>query len=1088
MMSGPKHLFLFVCAAAVSFAQSTFVTITGTVQDPAGAGVPGASVEATQVQTNFKYTATTGETGDYTIANANAGTYRVRIRANGFQEYRVDDIVLAPRDVRRVDAVLRIGAVDTVIEVSGGATLIETETQRISDVRTREELRALPLTLRRAWDYFTLSPQVSKTTAGFQVRFAGSRQNQGEAVIDGTSIARSGGGFASGPLMDRTEAYQELRIDIAGANAEFGTMGQVTLTSRAGTNDFHGTFSDYYTTPAFIARNPFFSQRTGSVGHRITLGAGGPVYFPKIYNGKNKTFWFTTLEFGTGSGGITTISQSVPTVSWRRGDFSRLLPGTVIRDPFASNAPFAGNVIPASRINATARAIQDRFYAMPNFGDPETFAAQNYRETRQNQIAHQPNFTLRLDHRFSDKNFIYGRITTVDWNLNNFEGNPMIKERFTRSRTLRASTIAHTYSFNSSMLNEARWGISFDDLPAEPPISGRQLVSELGLRGLVDNLPDRGGIHQVGFTGIGISALNVSNVSCSPCGWDQIQQFTDNFTWFRGRHNLKFGTAWQWGRARDRREGALFGNTNYTNRYTNHPYADFLLGIPTTMQRDFPAVESDRRAKTYAFYVQDEWKALPTLTVSMGLRWQVMPGWTEANGRQAIFDIGTGNIVVPDGSLNLVSPLMPTGYVRVTEASQAGRDARKLVKTDWNNVAPRFGLAWRPLGNNTVFRGGFGIYYDAAARSPAAAGVPFILNEPAYTNELTNPLMLPVVYPSTPGRGPATVTLPIGMRPDLRIPFSMQYQFTVEHQRWDTGFRLSYTGTNTRQGVYRYDINQPVADERLYINKPRRFPNYPGINYEVNGAGHQYHGASVEVQRRMKGGVQFQAYYTLQRDIGDLENGEVPEDAYDRRRERAAWGALPTHRFTGLMIFELPFGRGKPLFNTDSKVANFILSGWKVSPIYIYETGNFITPLWTGPDPTGTRFTNNASRPNVTLRPDALRDSRLADRSIYRWFDVSAFAAPPVGRFGTSAKYVIKGVPVNVLHGSLAKEWKVKERAVIRWEFLGNNLLNHPNYMEPGTNISQAGTAGVITAVMDRNAKFDSAIIRVLQAQLRVEW
>ncbi|MBM3812477.1 MAG: carboxypeptidase regulatory-like domain-containing protein [Acidimicrobiia bacterium] len=551
MLSMAKRVSLYLCAFSVSFAQSTFVTITGTVQDPAGAALPGAAVEAVQTQTNFKYTATTGESGDYTIANANAGTYTIRVRASGFQEYRIDNIVLAPRDVRRVDAVLRIGTVDTVIEVQGGATLIETETQRISDVRTREELRALPLTLRRAWDYFTLSPQVSKTTGGFQVRFAGSRQNQGEAVIDGTSIARSGGGFASGPLMDRTEAYQELRIDIAGANAEFGTMGQVTLTSRAGTNQFHGTFSDYYTTPAFIARNPFFSQRTGSVGHRITLGAGGPVYFPKIYNGKNKTFWFTTLEFGTGSGGITTISQSVPTLSWRRGDFSRLLPGAAVRDPFASNTPFAGNIIPASRINATARAIQDRFYATPNFGDPETFAAQNYRETRQNRVAHQPNFTLRLDHRFSDKNFIYGRITTVDWTLNNFEANPMIKERFTRSRTLRASTIAHTYSFNSSMLNEARWGISFDDLPGEPPISGKQLVSELGLRGLVDNLPDRGGLHQVGFTGIGISALNVSNVSCSPCGWDQIQQFTDNFTWFRGRHNLKFGTAWQWGRARD---------------------------------------------------------------------------------------------------------------------------------------------------------------------------------------------------------------------------------------------------------------------------------------------------------------------------------------------------------------------------------------------------------------------------------------------------------------------------------------------------------------------------------------------------------
>ena len=164
------------------------------------------------------------------------------------------------------------------------------------------------------------------------------------------------------------------------------------------------------------------------------------------------------------------------------------------------------------------------------------------------------------------------------------------------------------------------------------------------------------------------------------------------------------------------------------------------------------------------------------------------------------------------------------------------------------------------------------------------------------------------------------------------------------------------------------------------------------------------------------------------------------------------------------------------------------MRGWKVSPIYIYETGNFLTPAWTGPDPTGTRFTASRTRPSITLRPDALRDSRISDPTVSRWFDVSAFGAPPLGRFGNSAKYVIKGVPVNVLHGSIAKEVRIRERATVRLEFLGNNILNHPNYMEPNTNITAAGAAGVITAVMDRNAKFDSAITRNMQFQLRVEW
>ena len=235
-------------------------------------------------------------------------------------------------------------------------------------------------------------------------------------------------------------------------------------------------------------------------------------------------------------------------------------------------------------------------------------------------------------------------------------------------------------------------------------------------------------------------------------------------------------------------------------------------------------------------------------------------------------------------------------------------------------------------------------------------------------------------------------------------------------------------------------------------------------------------------------GFSYQVYYTLAKDIQDLENNESPEYAYDRLRERTTWGALARHRFQVNSIYELPFGRGKAFFSGAGRVANTIIGNWQLSGIYIYETGGTITPLWTGPDPTGTRFSANATRPQVTIRPDRLRDGRLDDPAVNRWFDVSAFAAPPVGRFGSSGKYVLYGSPVNVLHATIAKEIPVHERVRIRIELLANNALNHPNYMDPQTNITNLGTAGVITATMDRNAKFDSAVPRELQAQLRVEW
>ncbi|MBL8212493.1 MAG: hypothetical protein JNK87_17390, partial [Bryobacterales bacterium] len=370
----------------------------------------------------------------------------------------------------------------------------------------------------------------------------------------------------------------------------------------------------------------------------------------------------------------------------------------------------------------------------------------------------------------------------------------------------------------------------------------------------------------------------------------------------------------------------------------------------------------------------------------------------------------------------------------------------------------------------------------------AGATVPCLINEPAFTNPLDNPLRFPVAFPTTGTGGPSTVGLPVANRPDLRVPFSMQYSLTMERQQWNTGFRLTYTGTNTRQGVYRWDYNQPVADDRLYVDKPRAFPRYPAIPYTDNGAGHQYHGLSIEIERRNLRGLHYQFYYTLAKDVQDLENLEQPEDAYNRARERGTWGAIPRHRWQGNLIYDLPVGKGKAFGSNFGRWTNLILGNWQLSAIYIYETGSAVTPLWTGPDPTGTRFSNNRTRPIVTLRPDRIADGRLDNPTIERWFDISAFTAPPIGRFGNSGKGVIYGTPTNVLHGTLAKQIPIKERVTVRLEFLGNNVLNHPNYMNPNMVVNAAGTAGVVTAVMDRNARFDTGIPREMQAQLRVMW
>jgi hypothetical protein len=456
------------------------------------------------------------------------------------------------------------------------------------------------------------------------------------------------------------------------------------------------------------------------------------------------------------------------------------------------------------------------------------------------------------------------------------------------------------------------------------------------------------------------------------------------------------------------------------------------------------------------------------------------------SGYMSVFDLASGKIVVPDGQLSKVSPLLPKSYVDVVEAKSAGLPG-KLIRTDKNNFAPRIGVAWRPFGNKTVFRAGYGIFYNVVPDGVPLGGTPYVINEPSFTNTSPNPtVVLPVVFP-TSVNGPSTISIPRAVRADLRTPFSMQYNATIEHERWNTGFRLSYIGTNTRQDTWTYNINQPVSDTRLFADKinERRFPKYPGINYLSNGAGHQYHSLTTEAKRHFARGLTYQASWVWARDIGDGS----PENAYDRQRERGVAGTVPTHRITGNVIYELPFGKGRAYLSGAGRALNLLAGGWEVSTVYAYNSGEFLTATWTGPDPTGTAYTTSKTPAQVSIRPDQLRDPNLPgdQRSITRWFDIAAFGAPRAGQWGTSSNGAIKGPSATVWHAGIAKYFTPVERVKIRWELTATNILNHPNWSNPGTTITSLAQAGVITGV-GGVSDGDQTDPRAFRMGLRVEW
>lgn len=249
---------------------------------------------------------------------------------------------------------------------------------------------------------------------------------------------------------------------------------------------------------------------------------------------------------------------------------------------------------------------------------------------------------------------------------------------------------------------------------------------------------------------------------------------------------------------------------------------------------------------------------------------------------------------------------------------------------------------------------------------------------------------------------------------------------------------------------------------------------------------------TAEAERRMARGLQFQTSWTWARDIGDVERGRSPENPHDRRRDRGVWTDIPSHRFTDNLIYQLPFGKGRPFLKQANRLVDFVIGGWEMSAVYSYYSGMFLTPLWTGPDPAGTAFSSSATPANVTIRPDRLRNGNLPgdQRSVYGWFDAGAFTAPQAGRFGTSSTGVIKGPHVNVWHMGFFKSFRAWENARLRYEATATNFFNHPNYSNPAMNISQVGAVGVITGTggVHGSALGDYGAARAFRMGLRMEW
>ena len=878
-------------------AQSTFGSIVGTAQDQSALAVPGATITLRSTDENTSQSLVSDAAGAFQFLNLKPGAYEVSATLAGFADVTVRNLRLEARQTLRVSVTLAIAGLSEDVKVSAEAPPINTENGTLSDSKTFSQVTQLPVNYRGG----TTSPLAAiDTVPGVQqdgsgnVSIGGGTPAMVQYSVDGISAVNVRANGALANLNPSSELICEFKVTSSNNDAEFSQMGDVTITTKSGTNTFHGSLFEYLQNSALDAQAYGFDSKPPKAFNTFGGSLGGPLALPGVYDGHNRTFFFADIESNRRR--TSTPQQlSVPTDAMRGGDLSAL--GGTILDPLTGR-PFPGGQIPAARINPVSARLLGQYYPLPNVGGADTNA--NLR-----QLVATPSDTngydVRLDHTFNGQHQVYGRWSAK--NLSTTIANVLLPSEVD-AETNRNLVLSHNWIVTPTLINELRFGISRYHLGVAFPIAGAAAIQQLGLQGLdISNHPTVNAFPIFDFSdGTGFSPIGRDKTGVTE---SQTTQISDNLIWVRGRHALKFGGDLRLLRYADIESfgGADdFGALTFSaNTFTGNAFADFLLGLPakTYVARSGPDI--DGRAKQIGIYAQDTWTAGNRVTVNYGVRWQVLPPFTEKNGNITVFDKATGGVIIPGGSqptpgfltsINAcpgVNPALPCAPIET--AAQAGL-GQGLRKTYFGNIQPRLSVAYRINGTGeTVLRGGVGIYtmtqLGQLAFNITDIHVSDLRTDINGLGSGGQPLyVLPAVHgPSNPvdiaGTGEFYQNVPV----DYRDPQAVQWNATVEQKlAGSMAARVSYVGMHTYRMNVTVDLNQVAPGAQPYDASLKPYQNWGRILSSENLGWSTYHALQLETNRRMHDGFAFQASYTLARNVGniggDAPTGFTPEVIY----------------------------------------------------------------------------------------------------------------------------------------------------------------------------------------------------------------
>lgn len=1082
MPKGISTLLVLLAAATgatvPALGQAGTSALTGTVRDATGSAIPATQLKLLNEQTGTSTSVVSNAEGQFRFNALAPGFYSLDAEKVGFDRLVQSRIEITVSQVVALDLTLQVGANNQTITVEAAAPVTDSQSSSAGQLVNRKMVTGLPMPNRAASSLVALAPGVVMVDTGqgaenypiFSV--AGGRVRNQHFTLDGGNATNAVGltrpqQMTSLPM----DAMQEFRVISNSYSAEHGhsTGGVVALSTRSGTNDFHGSIFEFARNSALDARNFFATERPPLRMHQFGASLGGPIR-------KDKTHFFGTWEQTRQVSSQTTL-QTVPTEAQRNGDFSQLYdsagqqipiydPATTVgRDRLA----FPNNRIPVDRFDPVAKAAL-AYWPAPNRAASIT-GANNF-SANANSALRRNILMGKVDHQVGQNDQLSVRYYLNDSKIENLGafGNPVSDpDANTNDARIQSLLGSHTHTFKANLLNELKVSFFQRKFIDQRYGADENLANAIGLRGVsAAAFPN---FVLPGYTSLANSPGRIQ----TPI---RDLQFLESVSWYTGRHALKFGAEYRRGSNKEIRDRSSAGSFNISPLITSKPgvtgtgnsAASFLLGEVNAANQ----VVSDQilsRAYYWAFYVQDDWRVTDRLTLNLGLRWETELPRRVDGDRQNSFD------------LTRINPVSGTPGV-VTFSGRNGVP-RQAFNTDKNNFGPRAGFAYRlPFGRETVVRGGAGIFYGSTVSNTigdtASTGFSTSASLVTPQADLVSAMRLRDGFPAIvrPPLNDAFGAVPQGTRPNTAVgfferdrptPVSYQYNLSVQREAArDTVVEAGYIA-NVSHHLTANDLSlNQVAPQLMGVGDAqsrRPFPQFSNV-YIINPAigNSTYHAGFIRAERRFRGGLSFLAHYTFSKFIDDVASGNEYGDpasymdAYNRSLDKSLSGTDVPHRFVLTALYEVRRFAGRRLLDAA-------LGRWKVGALTTLQSGPPFTVT------TAANATNAFSAgPN---RPNLVGDPRLAsgERSLSRWFDTSAFANPAQFTFGNAPRSVLRGDGLQQMDLTLDKEFAVTERyrLDVRAEFY--NLLNHANFELPGHTLGSADFGAVLSARAPRTVQ-----------------